>query len=156
MQSINLESRDVNFVRRTALVVVLALVVGFLATWVPMSANAASTSGSVSSFYSGGKLYSDQNTLSTNTPGQIQGSTGVWTGSPCPPTGWLGVNPRLLYSSNNALAQSNGFGYGGSCSNWSTVIRTVRGTYYNYGIAAAYNGSSYTTAYALPTPSLSF
>ncbi len=108
MQSISVKNREGNVVRRTALVAVLALVVGFLATWLPVSANAASASGSVSSFYAGGKLFSDQNTINTNTPGQIMGSTGIWTGSPCPPTGQMGTNARLLYSSNNALAQQGG------------------------------------------------
>jgi len=80
----------------------------------------------------------------------------VWTGTHCPPTGWIGSNARMLYSSNNALASGGGWGYGGVCSNTTITIRTVPGTYYSYGIAAGYNGSSYVTAYAFPSPSLTY
>ena len=70
------------------------------------------------------------------------------------PTGYMGAFARL-YNGNNVLVESSGWYYNNQPLNgisYWTSYDTTHGTYYSYGITAAYNGNGYNDYYTYQSP----
>lgn len=73
------------------------------------------------------------------------------------PAGYMGANARLYNANTNALVYKTGMDYlDSSSNNFSTVYfgGQLSGSYYSYGVTAAYNGNGYTDYYTFKSPSL--
>lgn len=89
-------------------------------------------------------LTSTQVTASTTTANQSSGNV---------PGGYMGADARL-FTSTGALRAESGYRFTSGAANSTTVPvqSTTHGTYYRYGISAAYNGSGYNYVYAYQSP----
>ncbi len=74
------------------------------------------------------------------------------------PAGYMGCNARLFNTNTGALVQQSGMIYDNSSGNNFSVeqddLTSRTGSYYSYGITAAYNGNGYDYYYTFKSPSL--
>lgn len=74
------------------------------------------------------------------------------------PTGYMGAEGRVFNSAGNLVASSN-MKYNSSAASGLLVPSETyysSGTYYSYGITAAYNGNGYNEYYTLKSPSINY
>jgi hypothetical protein len=104
-----------------------------------------------------GYSYKNHALLDVSTNGQNALTSSYKDGSGTVPAGYMGAQARLF--KNDALYKYSSMLYNSSAS--STLVESTgyfkggSGTYYSYGITAAYNGNGYDTFYTFKSPSQS-
>lgn len=142
--------------RRLPSLMAAALLTGVLLGGGITSASAVGTADSSTAQFSvNGITYYDFARVTANSNGTVYASTWI-RGASTVPAGWAGVNGRLFRSSG-AMVGESGFYYNGSsmpAGNQlvNTTGHNARGTFYSYGVARGWNGSSYNSYYTFQSP----
>jgi hypothetical protein len=145
-----------NFMKRNFKTFVSTFIIGIIlgiSTMVIFAGTASSSTGYYGPFL--GYYYKNYATITVDGNGQNATTTVSNDGSGYIPTGYMGAQARLY--KNDALYKYSTMGYSSApvisffaTTGWSSG---GSGTYYSYGMTAAYNGNGYTNYYTFISPS---
>lgn len=108
-----------------------------------------------------GYNYDNQATVVAETSPLVGAWAATWVGQDgylSVPPGYMGAKARL-YDSSGILREASNWVYNNSSANAFDVLTptdSTPGTYYSYGISAAYNGNGYYTYYTYVSPYQSY
>jgi hypothetical protein len=148
-----------NRVARNVRVVVIGFVCG---AFLSLSAVAWATETESVEGYTAvvdGHQYGTYSVMANNEPGSPSDwawTTMFTTDDAYVTAGWMGVDARKF--KNGSVCEQTGYQYNKNSANWMLVTANNTacgsGTYYSYGVLAAWNGNGYAYYYSQKSPSL--